>query len=63
MLDKIGVDDLGGGKSSKKFKDEYIDNVPTLGIVALNLPIVHWKQLKMGVNQLKFFIYPKMFKK
>ena len=43
--------------------DEYIDNVPTLGIVALNLPIVHWKKLKMGVNQLKFFIYPKMFKK
>ena len=27
LLDKIGVDDLGGGKSSKKFKDEYIDNV------------------------------------
>ena len=42
--------------------DEYIENVPTLGIVALNLPIAHWKELKMGVNQLKFFIYPKLFK-
>ena len=27
LLDKIGVDDLGGGKSSQKFKDEYIDDV------------------------------------
>jgi len=27
LLDKIGVDDLGGGKSSKKYKDKYIDNV------------------------------------
>jgi phosphohistidine phosphatase len=42
--------------------DEYIENVPTLGIVALNLPIVRWKELTMGVNQLKFFIYPKLFK-
>lgn len=41
---------------------DYIENVPTLGIVALALPIVHWKELTRGVNQLTFFIYPKQFK-
>lgn len=43
--------------------DRYIDNVPTLGIVALKLPIDHWKKLTMGESKLKFFIYPKLFKK
>lgn len=42
--------------------DEYIDNVPTLGIVAIKLPIDHWKKLKFEKGKLKFFIYPKMFK-
>ena len=41
----------------------YIDNVPTLGIVAIQLSIEHWKELKTGEGKLKFFIYPKMFKK
>ena len=42
--------------------DEYIDNVPTLGIVALELPIDYWKKFTMGESKLTFFIYPKFFK-
>lgn len=42
--------------------DEYIDNVPTLGIVALNVPVKHWKKFKPEKTKLDFFIYPKMFK-
>jgi len=42
--------------------DDYIDNVPTLGIVALKLPINDWKAFKIGKGKMQFFIYPKMFK-
>jgi len=42
--------------------DDYIDNVPTLGIVALQLPIYDWKKFKLGKGKMQFFIYPKMFK-
>ena len=42
--------------------DDYIDNVPTLGIAAFNLPIDHWGKFKLGEGQMQFFIYPKMFK-
>ena len=41
---------------------EYIDNVPTLGIVALKLPIDHWEEFKLDEGKIQFFIYPKMFK-
>ncbi len=41
--------------------DDYIDNVPTLGIVALKLPIKHWKKMKPEKAKLRFFIYPKMY--
>ncbi len=41
--------------------DDYIDNVPTLGIVALKVPINHWKKFFTGDEKLQFFIYPKMF--
>ncbi len=43
--------------------DTYIDNVPTLGIVSIKLPIDRWKKLNTEKGKLKFFIYPKMFKK
>ena len=42
--------------------NDYIDNVPTLGIVALKLPIDDWKEFKMSKGKMQFFIYPKMFK-
>ncbi len=41
--------------------DDYIDNVPTLGIVALKLPVDDWKKFKMGEGKIQFFIFPKMF--
>ena len=41
--------------------DDFIDNVPTLGIVALELPIKHWKKFKPEKVKLNFFIYPKMY--
>lgn len=40
--------------------DAYIENVPTLGIVALDLSIEHWKKIKAENVKLNFFIYPKM---
>lgn len=42
--------------------DETIYNVPTLGIVALNVPVKHWNKFKPEKAKLDFFIYPKMFK-
>ena len=42
--------------------DDYINNVPTLGIVALDIPIKHWKKFKPEKAKLDFLIYPKMFK-
>ncbi len=42
--------------------NDYIDNVPTLGIVALKLPIDDWKAFKIEEGKMQFFIYPKMFK-
>jgi len=41
--------------------DEYIDNVPTLGIVALHVSAAHWRKFKETNIKLDFFIYPKMF--
>lgn len=41
--------------------DEDIDNVPTLGIVALELPIKHWSEFKLEKVKLNFFIYPKIY--
>jgi phosphohistidine phosphatase len=41
--------------------DDYIDNVPTLGIVAFNVPVKHWKKFKPEKAKLDFYIYPKMF--
>ena len=40
----------------------YIDNVPTLGIVAIKLPVSSWKHVVTEEGKLTFFIYPKMFK-
>jgi phosphohistidine phosphatase len=42
--------------------DDYIDNVPTLGIVAFKLPIEHWNRFKPEKAKFDFFIYPKMYK-
>ncbi len=41
--------------------DEYIENVPTLGIVAFQIPIEHWSSFEPKNARLDFFIYPKMY--
>jgi len=47
---------------SNMMTDDYITNVPTLGIVAFKIPIAHWRKFKLTEVQKQFFIYPKMFK-
>ena len=46
---------------SNSLSENYIDNVPTLGIVAFDLPIDHWREFKLSEGKMDFFIYPKMF--
>ena len=41
--------------------DETIDNVPTLGIVAFQIPIEQWGTFEPENARLNFFIYPKMY--
>lgn len=48
---------------SNMLTNAYIDNVPTLGLVAIQFSVDCWKNLKIGEGKLTFFIYPKMFKK
>ena len=42
--------------------NDYIENVPTLGIVAFELPIKEWNTFKPQHAKFNFFIYPKMYK-
>lgn len=45
------------------FADEFIDNVPTCGIVEIQLDTNSWKHLKKGEGEVKHFWYPKQFKR
>jgi phosphohistidine phosphatase len=36
-----------------------IDNIPTCGIVAINLPVNHWRELNWKSGKVKFFDFPK----
>jgi phosphohistidine phosphatase len=44
------------------FTESYIDNVPTCGIVAIELAASKWSELKKGAGKVKEFWYPKQFK-
>lgn len=37
----------------------FIDNVPTCGIAAFNIPVDSWKKLEFGLGELIFFDFPK----
>lgn len=39
--------------------NEYIDNIPTCGIVKAHLKIDHWKDAVFGCGELGFFDFPK----
>lgn len=41
--------------------DDYIDNIPTLGIVAFKVASKKWKKFSAEKIKMDFFIYPKMF--
>ena len=41
--------------------DDYIDNIPTLGIVGFDVSAQKWKEFERHNAKLKFFIYPKMY--
>ncbi len=40
--------------------DESIDNVPTLGIVAIKFDIKKWKDIKETKGKMDLFVYPKL---
>lgn len=42
--------------------DDNIENIPTLGIVALKCAVKKWEECKYHNAKVEFFIYPKMFK-
>jgi phosphohistidine phosphatase len=42
--------------------DENIDNIPTLGIVAIKFDIKKWKDIKDHKGKMDFFVYPKLLK-
>jgi len=46
---------------SNMLTNTYIDNIPTLGIVSLSLPIKRWKEIRVHQAILDFFIFPKMY--
>jgi len=43
--------------------DEYIDNVPTGGVVAVSFPFDSWKQVDESTGKVLFYEYPKKYKK
>lgn len=45
------------------YADEFIDNVPTCGIVGIRLATDRWNGVKKGEGEVTDFWYPKQFKK
>lgn len=41
--------------------DEYIDNVPTCGVLVIDTPVASWNDLSLNNCKLVDFLYPKMF--
>ncbi len=48
-------------KLSNYLTDDYIDHIPTCGIVKIELEIENWQHIIEGIGRKIFFIYPKMF--
>lgn len=46
---------------SNYLTDNFIDNIPTSGIVKIELDIDNWQHIIQGIGRKIFFIYPKMF--
>ena len=41
--------------------DDYIDNIPTLGIIGFDIAVQKWEKFERQHAKYKFFIYPKMY--
>lgn len=46
---------------SNYLTNDYIDNIPTCGIVKIEMDIDDWQHIIEGIGRKLFFIYPKMF--
>jgi phosphohistidine phosphatase len=46
---------------SNYLTDNFIDNIPTCGMVKIELDIDNWQHIIQGIGNKIFFIYPKMF--
>lgn len=46
---------------SNYFTNDFIDHIPTCGIVKIELEINNWQHIIQGIGNKNFFIYPKMF--
>lgn len=46
---------------SNYLTNDYIDNIPTSGIVKIEMDIDDWQHIIEGIGRKLFFIYPKMF--
>ncbi|MGE0561921.1 MAG: histidine phosphatase family protein [Flavobacteriales bacterium] len=46
---------------SNYLTNDYIDNIPTCGIVKIEMDIDDWQHIVEGIGRKLFFIYPKMF--
>ena len=44
---------------SNYLTDEYIDNIPTCGIVKINFNIANWQEVSTGTGRQEFFRFPK----
>jgi phosphohistidine phosphatase len=45
--------------ANKMTADKTIENIPTLGVAALELPVSKWQECQYKIAKLHFFIYPK----
>ena len=45
--------------ANKMTADKTIENIPTLGVAALALPVSKWQECQYKIAKLHFFIYPK----
>ncbi len=46
---------------SNALSDKYIDNIPTTGVVCINLNVDSWDKVEASTGELLFFEYPKKY--
>lgn len=46
---------------SNYLTDQFLSNMPTCGVVKIELEIDSWNEIIQGIGRQKYFIYPKMY--